>query len=163
MEAYGRIMAQARRPAFYQQYRVPDSFDGRFDLLVLHVCLFMFRAEAEGRAGKAFNQGLFDFMFADMDRTLREMGIGDLGVAKRMKKLIQAFYGRMKAYREALASPEELPLLQALDRNLYGTLSMDEAHLKLMASYVRLLEKNFAAQSGADLLSGRITMMDPVA
>src|ERR1700761_176269 len=95
---YAKAVAQARQPVFYAEREVPDTVDGRFDLLVLHVFLLLHRLGAEGKATKSLNQGLFDLMFADMDRSLREMGVSDMSVGKRVKDMARAFYGRVDAY-----------------------------------------------------------------
>ena len=112
---YGACVAQARLPDFYRVLAVPDTIDGRFDLLVLHVVLVMRRLSGEAE----FKQQLFDLMFADMDRNLREMGVGDMGVGKKIKPMISAFYGRAQVYEKALAESDDA-LAQALARNLYG-------------------------------------------
>ena len=87
--AYEKIVAQARRPAFYLAGNVEDSVDGRFDMLVLHVYLLVNRMYTDGdERGTTFSQGVFDHLFEDMDRSLREMGVGDLSVGKKIKKMI---------------------------------------------------------------------------
>jgi cytochrome b pre-mRNA-processing protein 3 len=94
---YGAAVAQARNPAFYVECRVPDTLDGRFDLIVLHLCLLIRRLRREGETGATLAQALFDTTFDDMDRSLREMGVGDLGVGRRVKAMASAFYGRATA------------------------------------------------------------------
>ena len=107
---YGAIVAQARVPAFYLAFGVPDTPEGRFDLLVLHlalVCRRLGRAEgAEQAAARALSQGVFDMFCRDMDHNLREMGVGDLTVPKTMRKLGEAFYGRLEVYDRALGSAD---------------------------------------------------------
>src|SRR5690242_9073061 len=87
---YGAIVAQARAPAFYMNYGVPDTLDGRFELLVLHAFLYFRRLKREpaAEAGEA-GQAVFDLMFLDMDRSLRELGVGDLSVPKKIKRMAQ--------------------------------------------------------------------------
>src|ERR1700759_2994965 len=112
---YGMIVAQAREPAFYRSLGVPDTVNGRFDLLVLHLWLVLrrFRSTAEA---KDASQALFDRFCEDMDANLREMGVGDLTVPKRMQAFGAAFYGRAAAYDLALTQgPEQLS--QALCKN----------------------------------------------
>jgi hypothetical protein len=100
---YGTIVAQARLSCFYQDYAVPDTINGRFDLLVLHLVLVIERLNQE-ESLRPLAQGLFDHFCRDMDDNLREIGIADLKVPKEMRKMGQAFYGRAQAYRDALAA-----------------------------------------------------------
>ena len=100
---YAALMAQARRPDFYRDYGVPDTLDGRFDLLVLHVVLLLRRLR-EDEVTRALAQDVFDVFFRELDRALREMGVGDLGVPRRVKTMAEVFYGRARAYDAALAS-----------------------------------------------------------
>ncbi len=99
---YGMIVTQAREPLFYRDLGVPDTVNGRFDLLVLHLWMVLRRfRSAEG--GADLSQALFDHFCEDMDANLREMGVGDLTVPKRMQAFGEAFYGRAAAYDLALA------------------------------------------------------------
>lgn len=133
---YGRIMAAARNPAFFTRYGFPDEFETRFELLVLHMFLVLGRLEGQGEEARVLARELVEAMVADLDRALREMGVGDVGVVKRMKHFMEAFYGRAKVYRTALASEDEKELLRALDRNLYGAISTDLVKLKEMRVYI---------------------------
>src|ERR1700748_3412265 len=103
---YGAIVAQARRPAFYGLWGVPDTMLGRFDMVVLHAALLLRRLRAvdAATAGLAqdLGQGVFDAFCRDMDDNLREMGVSDIGVPRKMRKLAEAFYGRARAYDTAL-------------------------------------------------------------
>lgn len=134
-QAYDRIVAQARQPGFYLDAGVPDSVDGRFDLIALHAFLVMRRLKAEAGGGTAFSQALFDHMFEDMDRNLREMGAGDLGVGRRVKAMAKAFYGRVAAYEAGLASGPRV-LAEALRRNLYRDAPPADGDAAAMAAYV---------------------------
>ena len=118
---YAAIVAQARRPSFYRDAGVPDSLDGRFDVLVIHAFLFLRRLKREGETAAEVGQLVFDAMFADLDQNLREMGVGDLGIAKRVRKMASAFYGRTAAYDEALDgySEDPQPLELAVKRNMF--------------------------------------------
>lgn len=133
---YGAAVAQARRPEFYAGLGVPDSLDGRFELVALHLFLVLRRLKSHPDAG-AVGQELVDLFVADMDASLREMGAGDLGVGRRVKAMVQALYGRIAAYEAGLAGPRE-GLEAALRRNLFGTASEpDGAILAVLAAYVR--------------------------
>jgi cytochrome b pre-mRNA-processing protein 3 len=153
-ELYAGVVAQARRPEFYLAIGVPDSLDGRFDLVVLHAFLTMRRLKAAGRDGRHLSQLLFDVLMADMDASLREMGVADIGVAKRVRAMVGAFYGRVAAYDSALAQ-DEAALEEALRRNLYGTVNPTAAQLGAMAAYVRRQDAALAKGRTSELLAGR--------
>ncbi len=155
-ELYGRIVAQAREPGFYRDGGVPDSIDGRFDLIVLHVFLVMNRLKDEAEEGSALSQSLFDLLFLDMDRSLREMGVGDIGVGKRVKAMVQAFYGRIAAYDAALSADDEA-LRAALARNLFGTVEVETADLTGFCAYIRREAKTLDEQPPESLLKGQMT------
>jgi cytochrome b pre-mRNA-processing protein 3 len=103
---YAGIVALARRPWLYSRAGVPDTVSGRFDMIVLHLALVMERLRDGGPAAQVFSQALLETMFADMDRNLRELGVGDLSIAKRMRAMASVYYGRAIAYREAFASTD---------------------------------------------------------
>jgi cytochrome b pre-mRNA-processing protein 3 len=147
---YAACVAAARRPVFYAAYGVPDSVDGRFDMLLLHVTLAMLRL-----SDAAARQRLFDRLFADMDRSLREMGVGDMRIGKKMKPMLAGFYGRAKAYRAALAEPGDEALAAALTRNLYGKDGVAE-HAPVIAGYCRACVAALAAEDGRALAEGRV-------
>lgn len=158
---YRAVADHARLPVFYLNGGVPDSLDGRFDLLSLHLILLMRRLRGQGRAGNAMQQALFDLLAADMDRNLREMGVGDTGISRRVKAMGEAFFGRYTAYDSALALPEaeqQSALMTALDKNLYGTVPTEPARLQRMASYVQAADKALQAQTLDRLLNGKVTM-----
>jgi cytochrome b pre-mRNA-processing protein 3 len=153
---YGAVVAQARQPAFYRELGVPDTLDGRFDLLVLHAFLVLRRLNGLGSEGQAVAQALSDLVFADMDGNLREIGVGDLSVGKKIKVMAKAFFGRLTAYEAAVnATGDELT--EALRRNLYGTVAHPEAaHLARLAAYTRVADQNLAGQGADTLLVGQV-------
>jgi cytochrome b pre-mRNA-processing protein 3 len=132
---YAAAVAQARQPAFYADCGVPDTPTGRFDLIVLHGFLLMQRLKA-APDGRPLAQAFCDAVVEDIDRNLREMGTGDLSVGKKVKKLMQGFYGRLAAYETALQGGDPM-LISALRRNLYGAGAADDAQLAAVARYVR--------------------------
>src|SRR6202007_2148124 len=132
---YGMIVTQAREPAFYRSLGVPDTVSGRFDLLVLHLWLVLRRFRSTSEAKDA-SQALFDRFCDDMDANLREMGVGDLTVPKRMQAFGEAFYGRVAAYDLALSLGEE-PLAQALCRNILN--GQDIVKARRLAIYAETL------------------------
>jgi cytochrome b pre-mRNA-processing protein 3 len=157
---YGAIVAQARLPAFYVSLRVPDTLEGRFDLLVLHVYL-VFRRLAQGDTGaRAAGQRVFDTFIADMDGSLREMGAGDLAVPRRMRAMGEAFYGRAEAYDAALATSGEDAIAAALSRNVYGDRGTSDAARKL-ARYVRRATNELGSQDMAGIVNGVIHFPQP--
>lgn len=114
------LVDQIRRPVFYLGFAVPDTFEGRFDLLVLHAGLVLRRLRDCGPEGQALAQGLVDLMFARFDIAMRELGVSDIGVPKRMKRLAEAFKGRTAAYDDALARSDFAALSAAVRRNVLG-------------------------------------------
>jgi cytochrome b pre-mRNA-processing protein 3 len=117
---YGAIVAQARNPVLYADFGVADSVDGRFEMVVLHTVLVVERLREGGDREKQIAQKIFDLYNTDMDRSLRELGVGDLGVPKRMKKMAERFYGRASAYGQHLRSADRSALADAIARNVFG-------------------------------------------
>jgi cytochrome b pre-mRNA-processing protein 3 len=159
-ELYTAIVKQSRQPAFYSDCAVPDSVDGRFDLIVLHVFLVMNRLKKEHERSAELSQALFDLLFLDMDQSLREMGVGDVGVGKRIKAMVQGFYGRISAYDTAL-SAGQAALGDALRRNLYGTVSVESGPLGTMADYVLAEAAGLGAQELDRLMLGDVVFGPP--
>lgn len=116
---YHHILQSSRAPQLYRDYGVEDSIDGRFDCLCLFQALIMCRLKGRNEDLAELSQGLFDAMFQDMDLTLREMGVGDMGVGKRVKFMSEAYMGRLTAYDKALQQADNSALVEALHRNLY--------------------------------------------
>ena len=115
---YRRTAERARAPALFESCGIPDSLDGRFDALALYAALTIDRLRQEPD-GEALAQAFFDAMFKHLDLTLREIGVQDLGVGRRIKIMAEGFHGRALAYREALAGGPT-PLVDVLRRNAYG-------------------------------------------
>jgi cytochrome b pre-mRNA-processing protein 3 len=157
---YGMIVAQARAAAFYRNYGVPDTVNGRFEMVVLHTVLVLRRLELEPQAVQALGQGIFDRFCADMDGSLREMGVGDLGVPAKMRKIGEAFYGRQSAYVAALETSEPGVLIGALARNVFGTPEASLGAVRL-AAYVRAAADRLAGQDGQALSRAEIAFPDP--
>jgi cytochrome b pre-mRNA-processing protein 3 len=159
---YRTTVEQARQPVFYTGYGVPDTLDGRFELIALHMFLVLHRLKAEGPAAEQLSQELFDTMFGDMDRSLREMGVADLGVGRRIRAMAEGLYGRMAAYESGLAADDNV-LAAALRRNLYGTLRDTEpaaAALVAVCRYVRDAVRELAAQPLQRFAAGGVTFPD---
>ena len=150
---YYALVQRAREPALYADGGVPDSVDGRFDMIALYAALLMRRLAGAPPPAGELSQGLFDVMFQDMDRSLREMGAGDMGVGARVKRMVQGFYGRMASYAAALDA--EAGLEEALRRNLYGTVAPSDATVAAMAGHVRDVAAALAATEVARFADGR--------
>ena len=155
---YGAIVAQARDARFYQDYGVPDTVLGRFDLLLLLLLLLLQRLR-EGDATLA--QGVFDAFCRDMDHNLREMGISDQGVPHQMRRVGEAFYGRAQAYDAALAAEGEGALADALARNVYAEAVEPNVAAVRLASYVRLTAAALDDQPFDDLARGIVRFPEP--
>src|SRR5690349_3686475 len=145
---YGTIVTQAREPLFYRDLGVPDTVNGRFDLVLLHLWLVLRRLKPVG-SGTALSQALFDHFCSDMDDNLREMGIGDQAVPKRMRAFGEAFYGRVQAYDQAMESGGEA-LASAICKNILNGAGMDQA--QRLAAYARAAETELGRTGEAALL-----------
>ena len=155
-------MRQARDPALYTAGVVADTLDGRFDLIVLHVVPLMRRLRQCDQAGRQLSQALFDVMFDDMDQSLREMGVGDLRVGKRVKQMARAFYGRALAYDDAFdrapGADRRRAIATALERNVYNDDPPPGAPVQAMAGYVETLLDALDGQSPTALLGGTVDL-----
>lgn len=160
---YRAAVDQARTDTFYLDYGVADSIDGRFDLIILHVILLIRRLRREGERGAAIAQGLFDATFADMDRSLREMGVGDLGVGRRVKAMAKAFYGRAQAYDDALEVADRSLLSKALRRNVYGEARTEPEAVEMLADYVLQIDLALVDQTADKLMIGEVIFEAPSA
>jgi cytochrome b pre-mRNA-processing protein 3 len=137
---YQRIAAASRRPFLYRDLGIPDTVEGRFEALTLHLVLVLRRLRQLPSPADAIAQDLVDTFFLHLDASLRELGVGDLGVPKRMKGLGEAFNGRSRAYDRELDAADEDALARTLARNVLGT--SEPAHG--LASYVRASEAELA-------------------
>ena len=147
---------QAREPAFYLDFGVADTVEGRFELYSLHVVLLLRRLKGQGGDAAAIAQGLFDTYVRSLDDALRDMGVGDLSVGKKMRRLGEAFYGRVKNYDAALSNLEDHEALEAvLGRTVYAGAA--EAPVKALADYVRRAAGLLADCPLEGVFEGRIT------
>ncbi|MGH6892982.1 MAG: ubiquinol-cytochrome C chaperone family protein, partial [Dongiaceae bacterium] len=135
-ELYRQIAAQTRMPVFYTSFGVPDTIDGRFEMLCLHAYALFHRLKGQGVDADALAQATYDAMFADLDGSLRELGAADLGVGRRIKAMTEALNGRIQAFDRAFLAGDEA-LRDAIRRNVYGTVSPSEAQIAAMAGYLR--------------------------
>ncbi|MCS6758411.1 MAG: ubiquinol-cytochrome C chaperone, partial [Candidatus Devosia euplotis] len=142
---YNAIVAQSRQPHFYVDWQVPDTVTGRFDMISLHMALLFRRLRAESGAGKEFSQAVFDLFFKDMDRSLREMGVGDLGVPKRIQKMGNVFFGLLAALSEVMDRDDLAALESVLSRNVFD--DGQGPHVQAMAAYLMRQDRVVARQA----------------
>ena len=156
---YGAIVAQARLPVFYLDYRVPDTVNGRLDLLMLHLALTHERLSQGGEGPRAVGQALFDRFCRDMDDHLREQGVSDLKVPKEVRGVGAAFFGRHGTYLTALQAGGMMALQAGLSRNVYQD-APDGAAARLSA-YVKAAHAALAVQDPEALAQGGVTWPNP--
>jgi cytochrome b pre-mRNA-processing protein 3 len=157
---YGAIVTQARSPAFYADFGVPDTVQGRFDLIVLHLVLLLRRLGRENDPEQALGQRLFDRFCRDLDDNLREMGIGDLAVPKHMRRFGEAFYGRQAAYLAALQAGDESDFENALARNIFHVAGPD-ARAARLARYARAALQQLEIQEHGSIIRGEVAFPEP--
>lgn len=132
---YSALVAQARNPEFYSALAVPDSFDGRFEMVVLHVYVLTRGVQGRGDALTELSRMVMESMIDDMDRTLREIGVGDMSVGRKVKQMAAAFYGRASAYDKGLQEGDE-EIREAVVRNIYAGAAVEAAALDRMVAYL---------------------------
>lgn len=153
---YGAIVAQARTATFYSELGVPDTLNGRFDMVIIHAMLVVRRLRQQpSKVEAALSQELFDYMFKDMDRSLREVGVGDMSIGKHIKKMAKAFYGRAGEYEESMGQGEQA-LADALKRNIYRASTPTDAQVQLLVQYVRAAETALSAASFDDVAAAHV-------
>lgn len=145
---YAILTAAARQPAFYRTASVPDTVMGRFEMLSTVLILYFHRTGSSTEAVKAIAQEIVDAFFEDLDHSLRELGIGDQGVPKRMKKLASMFYGRVDSYGTALDAGDHQALEAALRRNFHPDDADPNLSMALLAHY--MLEADRALKAVTD-------------
>ena len=158
---YGAIVAQARAPEFYTDYGVPDTIEGRYDMVVLHVYLVFRRLAEAGEAARARGQEMFDLFIEDMDASMRELGVGDLSVPRKMRAMAEGYYGRAGVYDAALLDAADDKLAAALLRNVYAGNGNAKAGARRLARYVRHAEKRLAGTHAGEVENGAVAFPDP--
>jgi cytochrome b pre-mRNA-processing protein 3 len=157
---YVSAVEKARDPVFYVQLGVPDTLDGRFDLIVIHVMLVLRALRRDSVQGPAVGQEIFGKMIQDMDRGLREMGVGDMGVGRQVKKMAKAFYGRAALVEEGLNGDNarlEAVLAETVFRN-----ASPAPGVTIMANYLRRVAAHVEQQPAAPVAAGTIDLAVPV-
>ena len=161
-ELYGSAVAAARTPYLYEHLGVPDTLDGRFDMVGVYVFLVIRALNRLPAPGNAIAQAVFDAMFSDMDINLREMGVGDMSIAKKVKMMWDAFNGRAAAYEDALTSAGPAELSAALARNVWRG-AEPGPQSESLAAIVRAQDAHLSRQGLAALSAGRVSFLDPAA
>ena len=152
---YARAVEQSREPALYSTLGAPDTVEGRFEIYNLHVVLLLERLRGCGEPAEDVSQALFDTYVKGLDHALREMGVGDLSVGRKMRKLGEAFYGRGKSYEAAFAAlPDTAPLQALLDRTVYA--DADVTRSPQLVAYVLAQRAGLADQAAERLLGGDV-------
>lgn len=155
---YEKLVWVARQQWFYLKTGVPDTLDGRFEMIALHVALCIRWLQKTGEADRA--QALFDQLFQDMEANLREIGVGDLSVGKKVRAMADAFHGRAQVYNLALDQPTDQELDEALSRNVFGTcpVSPPANQMRNLAAYVRSLDETLARTAPNRLWAGDVDL-----
>ena len=152
---YRHIVAAARQPHFYAEWGVPDTRDGRREMIGLHAILVMRRLRQGGVKGAKLAQKLFDLMFADFDRNFREEGVGDLSVGKHVKRAASTFLARFEAIDQAFEHDDRSALEDALQRNLFTTGDPPTSqNLRNLSEHLSLTDKRLSAVDVTTLLDG---------
>ena len=157
---YGSISQAARDPAFYTRFGVSDTLMGRYEMMALHSFLFQHRAKGSTPHLEDMAQEVLDAYFLELDHSLREVGIGDVAVPKRMKKLGRMIYGRWEAYGKALRENDRMSMTDALRRNVYSE-GGDADRAADLAAYVFLASEHLARQDDSSILSGKLEFPAP--
>ncbi|MDP9840234.1 cytochrome b pre-mRNA-processing protein 3 [Neorhizobium huautlense] len=158
---YATLTAMAREPYFYTDLGVPDTVMGRFEMLSIVMILFFRRTRTSPRSGQEIAQEIVDAFFQDIDHSIRELGIGDQGVPKRMKKLAGMFYGRLETYAAAIDAKDEVALAEALRRNIYPEKQEGIPALDGLARWMNAADADLAALDEDNISRGAAQLRKP--
>ena len=161
-QAFVILVDQSRHPLFFTDFQVPDTLDGRFELMSLHMVLLLRRLKDVSADdplfahARQFGQAFYDTFFRDIDLSLREMGVGDMGIGRRVKQMVQAFHGRIEAYEMPSVGDKkaEVVLNEAVTRNLYGTCTPSPVAVERMVAYVKHTWEALQAQPIQEIFEG---------
>lgn len=163
-DLYGNVVTQARNPVFYAEMGIPDTLEGRYEMVVMHLALVLERLRTEGEAGIALSRETIETFVADMDGSMRELGVGDLTVPKKVKSAAAGFYARADAFRQALAQEAAAARTGALDFAIARfALGAEDEHARAarLASYYRAATASLAQLHSSDVLVGRLPIPAP--
>lgn len=152
---YGRVVAQARQPVFYARHGVPDTPEGRYEIVVLHLWLAVDRLQGIEPGGQRLARDLTERFVEDMDDNLREMGVGDMVVPKKVKRAAAGLLERADIYKRALQGGGEIALKEALAQ-IFSVAPEAKLQTGLLADYMESAHRMLATQTDTDVLSGRL-------
>ena len=153
-DIYQKIVKFSRNKIFYTKYKVPDTIDGRFDMLVLITIVTVFRLSKIKDEGIKLSQNIFDIVFKDLDYSLRELGAGDVSVANNMKKLISSYMGRQKIYLKAFKNDDEKFLAKAFKNNIFRNNNQKENLILLLSKNILSINKKLDLIDDKKILEG---------
>jgi len=168
-ELYAQMVRHARFPLYYDELAVPDTPEGRFEILAIHLGLAVRHLSSLDDQGRELSQELFDLMVADLDENMRELGVGDLSVGKQVKRLASQFYARLAALTERFAPKDAADgddgsrqaLRSMLETNIYGGKAPSSANIDHLEAIVTKLKEALDENAPEDLKAGRLTLPDP--
>lgn len=158
---YATLTKAARHPYLYETLDVPDTVMGRFEMLSAVLILYFRRTRASGTSGQEIAQEIVDAFFEDVDHSIRELGVGDVGVPKRMKKFAGMFYGRLESYAAALDTGDRDGLAAALRRNIHPESGEGAPSMAGLADYLFTAEKAMMAVGEDEIRVGALTVVEP--
>lgn len=156
------LIEQSRQPHFYARLGVPDTMLGRYEMVCLHAYLVLTRLQREGDEGRRLAQTLYEMIFDDFDVALREVGIGDMGIGKRIKKLARNLHGRISVYDSGLATGDA-ELEAALRRNMYASAEPSAEQVAGMIAYIRAARRDMDDCPAEALFAAQLPFPDPEA
>ena len=162
-QLYGAVVAQARQPRFFAEFGVPDTLEGRYEMIVVHLHALTERLQQEGEAGQALARDVLEIFVAEMDDSLREVGVGDMAVPRRIKRAAAGIYDRFGDYSAGLRETEgSLPAALAL--HIFGiadgtteSTSLEVQHgCQALATYMRRMAEHISKQPASRIMTGKI-------
>ena len=159
-EIYQKIVKFSRNKIFYTKYKVPDTIDGRFDMLVLITIIVVFRLSKIKNDGIKLSQNIFDVVFRDLDFSLRELGAGDVSVSNNMKKLISSYMGRQKVYLNAFKNYNKDLLALAFKNNIYRNNKQKKDLIILLSTNIFKINKKLDVIEDKKILNGEFDFKD---
>jgi cytochrome b pre-mRNA-processing protein 3 len=153
---YGSIVTQARTRSFYAHWGVPDTAEGRFEMIVLHLVMVLRRLGQEGQAGQRLARALTEAFAVDLDDNLREMTVGDLAVPRHVKRAVGALHERHVSYGAALAAADDGPLAGAVQARLKAAGASGGLDAGRICAYMRQVSQRLDLLPGAEVLAGRV-------
>lgn len=158
---YAHLTAAAREPGLYEALGVPDTVMGRFEMLSAVLILYFRRTRSCSTSGQEIAQEIIDAFFEDVDHSIRELGVSDVGVPKRMKKFAAMFYGRLESYAAALDAADREALALALRRNIYPEAGDDAPSMEALADHLMAVERTLASVPEEDIDIGALRLSPP--